>query len=203
MRCGVLDAGTGVQGLDLRPTFNVLMVYEDFETGKRAKETYDFLVSHLDCTCEFMSRVWKFEVLGIPELVELAIEDAVAADLVIISSHGGKALPPQVADWMDRWMAVGTHNTMALVALFECSPEEASGVREQLREAANRKGIKFFSQTEKWALAPTASDPFFSAEQDVGKTDATPRRLTETAPQEAKTALWGSSGTSRPIWPKN
>lgn len=179
------------------------MVYEDFETGKRAKETYDFLVSHLGCSCEFMSQVWRFDVLSIPKLEELAIEDAVAADVVIVSSHGGKALPPQVRDWLERWMAVGTHNTMALVALFDCSPEEASGVLEQLREAAKRKAIKFFSQTDEWPFGPTAHDRFFDPEKDAGKTDGALRGLTEAVPGEAKTESWGSSGKSRPIWRKN
>lgn len=178
------------------------MVYEDVETGKRAKETYDFLVSHLGCGCEFVSQMWKFNVLGIPKLEELAIEDAVAADLVIISSHGGNALPPQVLDWMERWMAVGTHNTMALVALFDCGHEEAVGVKEQLQDAAKRGGIKFFSQAGNGSAQQPAHGRFFSS-AEAGDTDAMLRKLTEPVPKEAETESWGSNGTSRPIWPKN
>src|SRR5438105_1310923 len=63
-------------GLEAQPELNVVIAYEDFETGKRAKTTYDFLSENLGTNCKFSSQMWKFEVLGIPKLREMAAQDA-------------------------------------------------------------------------------------------------------------------------------
>ena len=51
---------------DLNSTFNVVIAYEDFDTGKHARKTYDFLVENLGQRCEFTNQMWKFEVLSVP-----------------------------------------------------------------------------------------------------------------------------------------
>src|SRR5262245_65262142 len=93
---------TGGEG-DL--TFNVVIAYEDFETGKNAKKTYDFLVEHLGHECVFSNQMWKFDVLTLPKLKEMAISDAREADIIIISAHGNNDLPPQVKAWIEGWAA--------------------------------------------------------------------------------------------------
>ena len=50
---------------DSSPVFNVVIAYEDFETGKQAKKTYDFLAQNLGSDCHFTNQMWKFDVLGI------------------------------------------------------------------------------------------------------------------------------------------
>src|SRR5207245_10236995 len=91
----------GVSDLEVNNTFNVVIAYEDFETGKHAKSTYDFLVEHLHGECRFTNQMWKFDVLGIPKLREMAAKDAAMADIIIISSHGGEELPPDVKAWIE------------------------------------------------------------------------------------------------------
>ena len=44
--------------IDSQAAFTVVTVYEDFETGKSAKKTYDYLVSHLGDQSEFNNRTW-------------------------------------------------------------------------------------------------------------------------------------------------
>jgi len=46
------------------PIFNVVIAYEDFETGKTCEGTYDFLVNNLRHECRFENQMWKFDVLG-------------------------------------------------------------------------------------------------------------------------------------------
>src|SRR3954452_20708038 len=99
-------------------TFNVVIAYEDFETGKKAKGTYDFLVQNLGPECDFENQMWKFDVLGIPKLMELAAKDAANADIVIISCHSGSHLPEEVVSWMELWIEQ-KHNAIALVGLFD------------------------------------------------------------------------------------
>src|SRR5437899_9600969 len=71
--------------LEVNPTFNVLIAYEDFETGKHAKRTYDFLVENIGGDWNFSNQMWKFDVLLLPKLREIALDDAARADIIIIS----------------------------------------------------------------------------------------------------------------------
>ena len=68
--------------LNEAPVFSVVITYEDFETGKNARRTYDFLAQQLGSECQFTSQMWKFEVLTISKLREMAAKDAAAADIM-------------------------------------------------------------------------------------------------------------------------
>lgn len=129
------------------PAFNVLIAYEDFETGKHAKQTYDFLSENLGRECHMANQMWKFEVLSIPKLREIAVRDATVADIIILSSHG-RELPDYVVKWIESWL-MGGAGSLALVAMFEKS--EAAGainpaVRDYLVDVAKRGHMEFFEQ---------------------------------------------------------
>jgi len=135
--------------LDVNSTFNVVIAYEDFETGKHAKKTYDFLADNLGHDCRFTNQMWKFEVLSIPKLREIAAKDAANADIVMISCHG-RDLPPEVRAWLELWLAEPTH-PIALVALFDrANPEDTAEVRSYLASVATRGQMEFFAQPDEW-----------------------------------------------------
>ena len=125
--------------------FNVMIAYEDFETGKQAKQTYDFVVANLGSENECANQMWKFDVLSILKLHELAVKDAAAADIVIISCRDGE-LPDYVRSWFDAWLG-GPHRALALVALIETRTEfvdQRRSLRDYLTQAARRGGMEFF-----------------------------------------------------------
>ena len=133
------------------PAFNVVMLYEDFETGKNAKLTYDYLVENLGPECRFTNQMWKFDVLSIPKLGEMAAKDASSADIVVFSSHGD-ALPKEVKEWTEQWLAEKRQG-IALVALFDRSDNFSGGTppaRDYLAEVARRAQMDFFSQPDEW-----------------------------------------------------
>jgi hypothetical protein len=135
--------------LDGGPAFSVIIAYEDLETGKHAKRTYDFLVETLGGDCDFVNQMWKFDVLSIPNLREIAVEDAAKADIIIISSHGHE-LPGQVTEWIEAWVERAL-NPLALVALFDRAGEEprmGASVRRYLEAIAKRGGMEFFAQPD-------------------------------------------------------
>ncbi len=140
---------SGTADADAHPTFDVLIVYEDFETGKHAKKTYDFLVEHLGRDCLFSHQMWKFDVLSLPKLRDMAVKDAAAADIIIISSHGDE-LPAHVKTWIESWLQE-PGNPLALVALFDRPQENASEartVRAYLAGVARQGKMEFFAQPE-------------------------------------------------------
>ena len=135
---------------DPNPTFNVVIAYEDFETGKQAKKTYDFLVQNLGHECRFTNQMWKFEVLSIPKLREMAARDAGQADIVLVSCHGDE-LPPEVKAWIELWVAEPNH-PLALVALFgDKKSPRIQETRSYLESVAKRGQMEFFAQPDEWS----------------------------------------------------
>ncbi len=136
-------------GREGTPAFTVVIAYEDFETGKHAKRTYDFLVENLGRDCDFVNQMWKFDVLGIAKLREIAVEDAAKADIVIISCHG-EELPTHVKLWIDGWLEQAL-NPLALVALFDrprTPGQPSNSVCAYLAGVARRGGMEFFAQPD-------------------------------------------------------
>jgi hypothetical protein len=133
---------------DAEPNFNVVIAYEDFDTGKLAKRTFDVLNEQLKNDCRFTNQMWKFDVLNIPKLREMAAKDAAMADIVIISCRAKDELAPEVKAWIELWLAQESH-VIALVALLDSSPElqvERANLRRYLAEVAARGRMEFFAQ---------------------------------------------------------
>jgi hypothetical protein len=151
--------------------FNVVIAYEDFETGKQAKRTYDFLVKNLGQGCEFSNQMWKFDVLGIPKLREMAVQDAIAADIIIVSSRGGNELPMKVRIWMESWVSQQPR-ALALVALFEAESNPVQPIRDYLAAIAKQGQMEFFAQPDYLAgdHALEESIPFPLGKQDSNRT---------------------------------
>jgi len=150
---------SGIDDFGTAPTFNVVIAYEDFETGKHAKRTNDFLAETLGRECQFTSQMWKFDVLRIPKLREMASADAAAADLVVISCHGDE-LPADTREWIESWLGDPT-GPLALVALFDRPREDGAGipaVRGYLADAARRGNMEFFAQPDQWPGAPRSRE---------------------------------------------
>lgn len=129
--------------------FNVVIVYEDFETGKHAKKTYDYLVENLGPDCQFTNQMWKLDVLAVPKLREYAVKDASTADIILVSSHGN-AVTPALRAWAESWLASGSV-PLALVALFDLAEVSTlNPMRDYLEDIARRAGIDFFAQPNEW-----------------------------------------------------
>ena len=129
------------------PIFSVVIVFEDFSTGKQAKQAYDFLVANLSHEWQVTSQMWKFEVLSLPELREMAAKDAAMANLVIVSSRGDRELPSEVKAWIDKWLG-HKGDTVALIALFDSPPEQAEhaqATQTYLERVAERGNMEFFT----------------------------------------------------------
>jgi hypothetical protein len=154
------------QDLEIKPFFNVVIVYEDFAAGKHAQETYDFLVSQLGRDYIFSNQMWKFDVLGNAKMREMAVKDAEAADLIIISTHGTSELPVEVKSWIDRWTSEKGH-AMALVNLVDCQEgreTDSAELKEYLQNVAKRAKMDFFSQPNDWPDKETPSSSRHSSE---------------------------------------
>lgn len=140
-----------LQELETKHFFNVVIAYEDFATGKHAQETYDFLINQLGREYIFTNQMWKFDILGNAKMREMAVKDAMAADLIIVSTHGDD-LPSEVKAWVNRWASEKGH-AMALVNLIDHphgSESDCATLKNYLEEVARKSHMDFFSQPDEW-----------------------------------------------------
>ena len=173
--------------LELNPAFNVVIAYEDFETGKRAMKTYDYLVQHLGEECTFKNQMWKFEVLALPKLREMAVKDASTADIIIVSAHGPDVLGYAVRDWVERWLAE-ERNAIALVGLFDSDSYFENPARRYLAETARRANLEFFSQPGLW---PVKSGGNKSSDDEAWERNKTFSVLASVVREETAVSHWG------------
>jgi hypothetical protein len=100
---------------------------------------------------------WTFSVLASTSLRQLAVNEAAAADMVIIATREGPGLPESVKDWISRWLATGEyhHRPRALVALLEPGERKngvSRGVLAELKGLAVAEGVEFFANRDEVSL---------------------------------------------------
>jgi hypothetical protein len=127
---------------------NVLTLFEDLDTGRRAKQIYDYLEKHLGSDFKLNHQVWNLNVLAAPMLRELAAKDASESDILIISLHGQRELSAEARSWLELW--VGQRSApIGLVALFDPeqrNSETAIETRRYLEAIAQTGRMDFFTE---------------------------------------------------------
>jgi hypothetical protein len=97
---------------------NVFIMYEDFETGKRAKRGLDYVAEQLGGV-EFRETLWRLDILQDPKLNVLAAPALADADLLIISLRREGHIPAKVRVLIEKRLAEKADRDCALLALFE------------------------------------------------------------------------------------
>src|SRR3981081_3948834 len=126
--------------------FNVVIMYEDFGTGKQAKKGLDYVAEELGNDLEFRHSMWRLDILQDPKLNVLAAALA-EADLLIISLRGEGQLPSKIRALINERLVQTVNHQCALVALFEGAvPATRSSVYACLATLAQQRGLDFFEQ---------------------------------------------------------
>ena len=176
----------GSSDAEANPALNVVIAYEDLETGKRAMKTYDYLVEHLGDQCLFANQMWKFDVLSVSKLREIAAKDAAAADIIMIAAHEGNQLPREVKAWIEQWLSYKTHAS-ALVGLFGTESVD-NPVRDYLAGVAKRANIEFFCQPGLW---PGRTGRQNSIDLALSRNEKTLSVLANVIKEEPTISHWG------------
>jgi hypothetical protein len=134
---------------DREEVFRVVMAYDDFNSGKRAMDACNFLGFQLGGGVELRSSMWKFDILRNDRLKEIAVEDAIEADVIIVANAPDAGLPVDVARWIEAWVPRKRGQTAALVALLDFTgkdPRESAQAYALLKSAAASASIDFLPQ---------------------------------------------------------
>jgi len=113
-------------------------------------------------------------------LKDIAAKDAAAAEIIIISAHGGRELPGEVKSWIEMWLGYKTEAS-ALVALFDIETD-INPARAYLADIASRAQIEFFCQPGQWPGAPHTRSTTTLAHPRNEKTMAFLANATEEVP---------------------
>lgn len=126
--------------------FNVMIIYENCETGKLAKRGLDCVIEELGKDLEFRYTMWRFDILQDPKLNLLATPALAEADLLMISFRGQEQLPAEILVLIGTWLAEEAKCDRALVALFEGTATATDSVYACLANLARQHGLDFFEQ---------------------------------------------------------
>lgn len=146
-----------------KPAFRVVMAYDDFASGKRAMDACPLLVSQLGGGAELRSSMWKFDVLHSTKLNQIAVNDAIEADVIIVANARNAGLPDSVKTWIAGWVPRKRGQAATLVALVDFTGEDVQAAvlaQALLKDAAAEAKIDFLPQEIRFpesSLPPVSS----------------------------------------------
>ncbi|MBE0543082.1 MAG: hypothetical protein IH623_17185 [Verrucomicrobia bacterium] len=135
------------------PAFSVVLVYDKYSDGIRAKEFFDRLVFNHGELFHFICHLWKFDVLREPQLFEAATRDALGADMIVFVTRQSQELPVEAIRWIDHWLPSKQADSGALVLLPGDPTREAGetttvcATLKQITESAN---VRVFCRETAW-----------------------------------------------------
>ena len=103
---------------------DVLILHEDLPTGVRAHEALANLEKQIEIKVRFLLSLCRFGMLEYSELAETALDQARRADMVFLSLHGDRDLPPVVRDWLLSWLETRDAKPCALVVSLDVTARE-------------------------------------------------------------------------------
>jgi hypothetical protein len=128
----------------------VTIAYQNLECHTHAFQTYESVTSRFVGTGEFKKSAWNFELLQNRNLRQLAVRDALEADIVIVCANETGSVDPGFSSWLQEWTEAKTNKPSAVVAIFVGSrqnPLSGNPLKSQLEAVAKKLGLDFFAKS--------------------------------------------------------
>src|SRR5579862_8010593 len=120
MNADSLNLADNGSDLTARCAMNVVMACQDYSAGMHALCLFDSIFADPDNNVPRGTQsIWRFDMMGIATLREIAAQEAAAADLVIVSMHAPENLADTVKTWIATWTERRDHRPGALVLLLD------------------------------------------------------------------------------------
>jgi len=130
-----------------KDTFHAVILYQDADTGKRAKSIAARIHQEMEDERAFELDAWSITLLDQPVFFRMASEQAAEAEVIILSLADGNALTPRVKSWLKAWMDHKHGVCPALIALFVEEKDSSSiFAKRYLANAANRADMEFLCE---------------------------------------------------------
>jgi hypothetical protein len=122
----------------------VLLIYEDDTTAWRARHAVDHVLNRPETRTQYHIQPWKLDQLRQAEGYGQAIHDALAADVVVLSTHGKNVAGLQAAARLMQWVGLKRGTPCGLLISVHPVDELFTDETPELNElcaAAARNGM--------------------------------------------------------------
>lgn len=137
------ERGSGGRGEAL--SLDVLVVYDDLETGLKASQTLDRTMQRLETSVDMQVNFWRFDLFREPAFLQQVASQK--ADIVFFSTHGRAKLPATVDSWFREWFGRQRGEPRALAVWLDDKAKDTPGATEMVEElsaAARLSGVDVF-----------------------------------------------------------
>ena len=152
----VIPNETEIEPSESVSDLRVLVAYEDLPAGIRAMAILERVDREFVGAGRAVHMMWRFDELSDPYLFRIAVTEALAADVIVISAHEAEKLPQEIRDWIARWLLTKDDRPRTLIAALQ--PNGVSARNQQhiltyLQKVAHHGKLEFFAAGSKMESA--------------------------------------------------
>lgn len=110
----------------------VSLAYQDFPSGLRARQFLYDVLNLCQMQAEFSLTLWNVALFHLPQILEEAVFNACASNLVVLSLRGDSGLEPETEAWLTQWIARHEEDESALAVLIGCDEQRLDLIGQTL-----------------------------------------------------------------------
>jgi hypothetical protein len=176
---------------ELQPHLELLLVYEDVPTALRAKHAVDNVLNGMEAPARHHIHAWKLDLLHQAEcFYGQAINDALAADIVVLSTHGNNGVPLEVMSRLMQWVGLKRETPCALIISVDPGVKPSAEETPELVElcaAARRNNVTVISH----AGEPLDATLGAALAETKSVVESQPHMFTSSSQGSLRPAPWG------------
>lgn len=119
-----------------------LLVYEDSQTGLRARQLMSQLVKGRDGGMNSKPVLFRFDLLRMREIWELAAQESQTVDVLVLSAHAAGSVPTEVKSWVTYWLGLKGGHPYKVIVSFDAASQQTSD---------DELTVGFFGSLTAWA----------------------------------------------------
>ena len=155
-----------------KPTWSVVVIYEDVAAREAAVIFCDHLVERFWARVEFEVSWWSLADLAADCSAQDGARKAAEADLIVVATTPGRNIPAVLREWVEGWVSQRGDREGALVGLTDPGAGPSGASLEKyiyLRNAAHRAGMDYLTQIPQSISSRSIPDSLDSYSQRADK----------------------------------
>jgi hypothetical protein len=180
--------------LQMEPSLNIIVVYEDAGASRWARETCDQIFGGTGKP-SVSTTWWKLSELSQPAVLAGAVSKAMRADVIVVAIRTTEGFPLPFYVWVSSWLPHRLRGAGTLVGLIAAPERRSSHMNravEYLRAVARKARMRCLIR-ERNAIGETASAPA-EASLDPCPAAAAPLNGAPAAPHRDSWRRWFPAG---------
>jgi hypothetical protein len=156
----VIDSPTRLLLAD-SSAIKVIIIYEDFLSGARAKHFAEQLAEGLGSTCPLSVSMWRSDILDCPSIAVEAARASADCDYLIVSLRGNRVLTPAARRWIEAKLNDAAGQLTCVIALLGSGAGTSrvlDGNRQYLRDVCAANRVEFCAHARMPSIQSAVTD---------------------------------------------